>query len=234
MLTEILYLALAFCGLLMFEIMQPRSFQWMKLKENNWMKATFLQVLEEMLFHLGLVWFGPDLKLESCTHPLSRLILYQCCLTQSLTRTSPYELRAQGCWTAVLLQEATSHSLCYPFPVFVGCADESVAPWDDSITLGAVISHCVAHLCFEHSFHAHALEWESCRADSQAESELWLWGLEEICNIVFAVFCTLLFPDIMPSLLLARSLCSPLPSRRGNLTCKPFCSILLFHIGLVC
>lgn len=54
------------------------------------MKATFMQVLEEGLFLLGLVWFGPDLMLESWTYPLSRLILYQCCPTQSLMWTSPY------------------------------------------------------------------------------------------------------------------------------------------------
>lgn len=38
------------------------------------MKATFTRVLEGGLFLLDLVWFGPDLKLESCTNLLSRML----------------------------------------------------------------------------------------------------------------------------------------------------------------
>lgn len=52
-----------------------------------------------------------------------------------------------------------------------------------------------------------------------------------IRNIVFVVFCTPLFPEIMPSLLLARSLCSSLSSRRGNLTVNLFA--LHYHFMLV-
>jgi len=63
-------------------------------------------------------------------------------------------------------------------------------------------------------------------AELRASSD---WGLEEICNIRFAVFCTLLFPDITP-LLLARSLCSPLQSRRRNLTVNLF--VLYYHFML--
>lgn len=48
---------------------------------------------------------------------------------------------------------------------------------------------------------------------------------------MFAVFCTPLFPEIMPSLLLARSLCSPLQLRRGNLTVSLF--VLYYHFMLI-
>lgn len=134
-------------------------------------------------------------------------------------------------FTAVLLQEATSHSFCYPLPKACGLCRQVTGTWDDSVTHGAVISPRAAHLCFEQSFPAHTSAQESCRARSRAESELRPRASEEICSTVFVVSCTLLFPEIMPSLLLTRSLCSPPQSRRGNLTVDLF--VLYNHFMLV-
>lgn len=62
-----------------------RIIDWIKLPATE-----LMQVLKEGPFLVVLVWFGPDLKLKSWTHPLSRLILYQHCPAQSPRWTSPY------------------------------------------------------------------------------------------------------------------------------------------------
>lgn len=120
-----------------------------------------------------------------------------------------------------------------PFIMFVGCADESSAPREDSTALGAVISPWVTHLCFEQSF--------SCPRFGMTELQSWQPSWEpaltvrikgENRNVAFVVFCTPLFQEIMPSLFLARSFCSPLQSRRGDLTVN-LC-VLYYHFLLVC
>lgn len=105
---------------------------------------------------------------------------------------------------------------------------------DSSITLGATTAPCVVHFCFEHSFHGHALERVSRKVDSWAASELQLRitrNLQHhVCSISYSVF----FPEIIPSLLLVRSFVFPTTIKERKSACKPSCSILSFHVGLVC
>lgn len=187
-----------------------------------------MQVLEEGLFLLGLAWSWPDARVMHASSAQGDFVPVLPYIIPHMDK--PLLTPCRG--GEQLYGSKRRHPTLFvaPFPTFVGCADESLAPWGDSSTLGTVISPCVAHLCFEHSFRAHALERESCRADSPAETKLPRRGLE-VCNITSAVFCTPLFPEIMPSLLLARSLCSPLQSRRGNLTVNLF--VLYYHFMLV-